>query len=568
MLSGDLCTRARSGLARLSWPRIVAILAVVAASLVIYQRQLVGLDFYDEAFSAVLPYRFFLGDHPFVDESSFIQPHGLLIYPFFAAFLQMTGSADGIILFSRFLYVLVATAIAFQVYVALRNEMRNDLAILVSVGGTLALYVRVTSLTYYTLATTLLPVGLIFLIHQAHERPRPGWVFLAGLAHGLAILSYPPVIVVAAVSGLLWCAFPARERRLVSLAWFVAGGLSVGLVFAVLGGSVAFETIFGAVKGSEYSRPTFHFWDNAVSFLGVPYKYLHGVLGLIFLFLLYKKRKEAMLWVALTPLWAFVVTQSLGYEIKYYSSYWSFFGPLFFLFTKKTRFEKLIFFLLWVPGMLTGIMYVWGTNWFGPTRLGEGAVPSVVATTALAVLLLLDRAQSRWLAYVPPSLVVLLLARYVYLDTLALAKDGSTSSATTVVEVSYGPFKYLKTSAKKELWLRELSRDVARWENSKGRIFFYPHFPAGYLLTKMRPATRHAIISCWMPNCSTAKEDYQARYHPNNLVVRVDQLYYDDQTRSDLTYPPDHDVDKYVRENHQQVGSGSFYRIFTGHPTK
>nr|MCR5040515.1 hypothetical protein [Clostridia bacterium] len=64
-----------------------------------------GVDRRDEAYYIALAQRFSFGDSPFIDEWHASQFFGFIVMPFYLLFTSITGSADGIILFMRFVYL-------------------------------------------------------------------------------------------------------------------------------------------------------------------------------------------------------------------------------------------------------------------------------------------------------------------------------------------------------------------------------------------------------------------------------------------------------------------------------
>jgi hypothetical protein len=85
--------------ARPSAENAVALLLMFAGVMAAYIRLYYGVDIEDEAFYAVLPYRFVLGDLPFVDELNVQQfSAGLTILPV-KAWIWLQGSTFGLILF-------------------------------------------------------------------------------------------------------------------------------------------------------------------------------------------------------------------------------------------------------------------------------------------------------------------------------------------------------------------------------------------------------------------------------------------------------------------------------------
>ena len=67
-----------------------------------------AIDFSDDSFYVALPYSFTLGHRPIADEVAIHQFAGMMITPFVELFLWVTGSANGLVLYVRHLYVLLA----------------------------------------------------------------------------------------------------------------------------------------------------------------------------------------------------------------------------------------------------------------------------------------------------------------------------------------------------------------------------------------------------------------------------------------------------------------------------
>lgn len=75
-----------------------------------------GVDHRNEAFYSAMPYSFLLGNRPYFDELALHQNAGLLLVPFFRIYLAVVGSADGIIMFNRHLYVAYLTICSVVAY--------------------------------------------------------------------------------------------------------------------------------------------------------------------------------------------------------------------------------------------------------------------------------------------------------------------------------------------------------------------------------------------------------------------------------------------------------------------
>ena len=100
----------------------IAVGAVVVALLI--RRLRFGVDLTDEAFYVAMPYRFFVGDQPFVDEILIQQTAALMSYPLVAGFVETTGGTDGIVLFLRQAHLVFSLGIAGVVALG-ADELRS-----------------------------------------------------------------------------------------------------------------------------------------------------------------------------------------------------------------------------------------------------------------------------------------------------------------------------------------------------------------------------------------------------------------------------------------------------------
>jgi hypothetical protein len=80
-----------------------------------WPRLFIGANHTDEAAYIAMPYRLWLGDRPLIDEYWVSQFPAILLEPFVATYIRLTGSTEGIILFFRHIYLVfsIATALVF-----------------------------------------------------------------------------------------------------------------------------------------------------------------------------------------------------------------------------------------------------------------------------------------------------------------------------------------------------------------------------------------------------------------------------------------------------------------------
>jgi hypothetical protein len=120
--------------------------------------------------------------------------------------------------------------------------------------------------------------------------------------------------------------------------------------------------------------------------------------------------------------------------------------------------------------------------------------------------------------------------------------DGSRSEL--IHRIDSGPFRGIRTSEAHASLIEGLQRDLARFTSAQDRILFFDSFPAGYLFTGLRPATK----TVWgnPPTLPQANALHVLSYNespatPPTVAVQI-QLW-------GMQYPPTHPIMKYLAAN-------------------
>ncbi len=202
-----------------------AAIALAAAALAFtWYRLFFGCDLSDEAFSVLVPWRWSLGDRPFVDEMDLAQVAGFLTYPFVKAFTLVAGdTATGLVLFTRHLYLLFAAGVAAASFLLLRPLLRWQLALAVSAVVVTFIFNAVPNLTYNTLAMGLLTLGFALGLRVVLRGEGRRDAALAGLSHGLAVVAFPTLLFVMPFVAMFFVLAQGRQARALAarLTWEV-----------------------------------------------------------------------------------------------------------------------------------------------------------------------------------------------------------------------------------------------------------------------------------------------------------------------------------------------------------
>lgn len=515
-----------------------------------------GVDFDDEAFYLAMPYRFVLGDVPFVDYLDLQQTAAFLTYPLVKVWYALHGDLDGIVLFHRRLYYAYSLLVGWTVFLCFR---RRHGALAASAAGVLPILfvpLCIPTLSYITLAMGFMSLGLYF-VWMSRDCAHPhGYELLAGGSHALACLAFPPYAAgVLLFFGILMLS-PSASRPRTLLCY----GAPVVIVGTVTG---AFLLALGPEHVAEALRV------NSTSAGGGL-----GKLRIVMAQFLASVRQPWLLvgWIALGmglarwrpaparwlfALWPLVVWWSLKPVPEHMStmpfvSLYALSAPLIWWADPGRRDGRLLM-LIWVPSVAFGALSAWGAaNGFVNSSIG--LAPGAVVTSFLLVSLVAGgeeppRAPWSLLRLAPLVLVGLVLVgathRAVYRDARLSRLDSRVGS---------GPYAGLYTRAANRQLLEQLGSDLLALERPAGRILVYNGFAAGYLLTSMRPATPFV----WLFPMARMRPVYAARYAENadseNLVLHLKYR----------GVHPDDALHALVERTHRKVIERGPYAIYAG----
>lgn len=164
-------------------------LAALSAGLLLHFMLLFSFPYlHDEYFYATIPYRLLQGDSLFRQEWHLSQLSSLFTFLPVSGWIGIRGSADGLLLFLRCLYLTVHTAVAVVTYLHFRKNGKWAIAA-VLLFFTQTPY-RILSLNYnslYAICTLLLTLCL----HSISDHPSSRTSFAAGLCIGCCCVCNP-----------------------------------------------------------------------------------------------------------------------------------------------------------------------------------------------------------------------------------------------------------------------------------------------------------------------------------------------------------------------------------------
>lgn len=444
-----------------------------------------GVSLSDEAFYVALPLRFVLGDRFFIDDQSVVQLSAILTYPVTKFFLMVRGSTDGIILYFRFLYLVMCLVSSLLSYRTLKQVTTHGESILISALLIAFIPWCLPSVSYNTMGSHFFLMGCLVCSYFNYQSPKPSRFLIPGILHGLAPVAVPAYVFPVAAF-LLVLFFQRQRHRGAILFWYFLGLLLVGIAILPILSNLWFSDFAAFKVGLHFAgeRPP---WYRIVRFLVRKQLWTLSTVALIY-FLRRKWDWDLVGILVLVPIAALfaVADQGAAVSLLFLADYASV-GPLILLLCKDRKTLFPLFKLIWIPSFVAGIATAWGST-VGVINVGFGLIGGALFTSAAIVVFLRQVYEGRY-RYVSLGArfgwLVVLIGFFLFHQTDVFFE---TPVATLRTRVAEGPYRGLFTSSAKAQVITELYRDLRNLPDRKEPIYFYRHFPAGYLLAMRRPA--------------------------------------------------------------------------------
>jgi hypothetical protein len=388
--------------------------AVVATAVVLtWLRLFIGMDLRDESFYVLVPWRWALGDKPFVQEQVPAQIPGFLMYPFVKLFAVLRDyDVTGYVLYMRHLYLLMMIGIAVAVFLLLRGLVRWELGTLAATVYVTYIFWATPQLSYNTMALAFLTLSATLGSWVVVAGKGRGYAMAAGAALGLAVVAYPSLLFIVPFCAVFFVF--AHGRRAAAMvaqgafvhppdpegpptgkaawrslsAWVLGGALvlvPLGLVMLSFGprnllrswqgtmsGARLLHQLGGASKALEVAQGFWRF------FTWRPYLIVAALLVYL-VFLRWPRVGRALLAALPVALW--LAAQRPMLWASGYVQIYAFMTPYLYLFIPRERRETGAKFLIWVwaPAMIAGAMTAY-TSAAGFVNSAVGFAPALVAS--------------------------------------------------------------------------------------------------------------------------------------------------------------------------------------------
>ena len=478
------------------------------------------------------------------------QTAALLVYPFAKLFTVLTGSVDGLVLFLRFIYLLMACAAGSCFYKLVRETHGRTVATFASLTVVTFIPFSLPSPSYNTIGMLSMicafsSCGVFFLRRSSeHAQAPPHWRWAVGSAFAwtVSVIAYPPLFLVQVIL-LLGLMFANRKN--------VPFGSLIKYLFLCVFTQAAGLAILVGTYGIGRMYDMFQFTNASLqvtSGIGEKLKYfgnvflLHPWFGLasamsllVGIALTKKHRPLAIDYVIVLIIFSFLVLSLLAGPALYTQSHDFVFllailgAPLCISAqgtppgTKTTPLRSQIMRLLLFVGLLAGLMTsLTATNGLVNFAVGGSfamalgitlAIPERKSTAVIALHTLLLAGIS--------GLLLWSSFGFIYGEV----RNPLTSDSQRVRE---GIFAGLLTTDQNAYAIRETSKLFSNATSSHGTIAIFGRLPGVYLLTPSKPMT----LSTWdfgqqngtFPAIEKLNADFYAQtaHRPDILAVVSD----------------------------------------------
>jgi hypothetical protein len=499
--------------------RVAAAIVLALALVCAIERIRSGIDLEDEATYIAIPYRFTLGDRPFVDEINPIQTAGFITRPLVALYTGITGGTDGIVLFLRATYLLACAGTAWIAVAFARRFIGLPLALLACTPIVVHMP-GIPNLGYHTLASLGFTGGTFALALGLRRAGGRNWLLLAGVLHALAAVAMQVYVLAAVFAALAAVRWLAPERKLRVLVPYAVAGVITGLVFAPYFVDLGRDTLLYVYHhtrrdGTWLAKAEWVFWKQ-LSVIPNKTGFLIAITALLVATRL-RWAVPALLALVALPFLAYVHRGAIGANCNV--TVLTMTAPFLYFALRERGEARPLFLGIWLPSFVASLCLAWASS-VHVLAEGYAQIPGLVVAAILAVLIARENAVSHalwpslaWTCAVIASLLLHLRSPY---------NDDALARLDT--RMTDGPWRGIATTQAKALHVQAVHDGIRAYENDTQRVMFLTHFPAGYLMTRMRPAASSVwALTCpgeptW-EFCADALERDLHRYGSRGILV-------------------------------------------------
>ena len=467
--------------------------------------------------------RFYMGDSVFLHEWFPTQLISVALLPFYAAYLFITGSSAGVILYFRILYVILSTVDAVVTYRILKQHVSPYMASVSSLLLMFYAHLNIATLSYYTLSVQMYLLSMLLIYH--YQKSAKKWhLVVSGVLFAIAVLALPS-LALAYFAVVLLILILLASVRFIRLPDDIKAGiegpdLSSILKYTFLGiliPAVLFlifllnnVSVTDFIRGLPYvltdeEHGTSLIYPLRKFFISINEVYGYGgyisyllILGsFIASFFKISKDKRFItgVFTADTLLLIYLFTCSFGHTGYIQTTLCLYLIPLFFLTEKR---DMRLFWTLMVSGMVLSLVYSYSSNGYLYVLSMGHFITCIGCIVAADRFMEETRTLSRIYPVILTIVICLSLIQTMTLRIVNIYRDAPVEMLTS--RITEGPAKGLWTTPEhKEAYDRVYSTIMNECQSAdlnstgsgdgRGNIFITRILPWGYMCTDLRCAS-------------------------------------------------------------------------------
>lgn len=484
---------------------------VILTFLLLLYRITLHADVSDEIMNLSISYRITQGDLPFYHIQEAYQIGAIFTAPFVWLFVKLTGGTEGIILYSRVIYILALIGCAMFMWHLLKRYLRKDIAFFLSYIIVFFELFSLFYLWYDSEAVIFCLLGNIFIAkaleQSARLKKRYAYLAIAGIVHCCMAAAHVALIPMAVGTALCLgvLVFFHYEKQISAAVKCVFAYASVPLAVLVLGFLLVLftgnlVTVVEFLKGLLLSRGVgeFHLWETlwsvAESYFSVNPCFLKGTILLLLLYpavLIFPKLFPLLaLGITALPIYnQFVLPHTSVRGVPNYLSYIALWGVLLYLLIrKKETFDRCLLYIFWIPQILAVLFIPLFslTSSYGPIKAWQMCLPGALAALYYMVRVWKEKSEESFgickLLFMAVSLTLLYGGySFVFLNQPAVESQYK--------RMEEGIYKGIKVNPDMEC-MAELQQMIKGYSDGCETILASSGIRPIYLMTDLRPFTR------------------------------------------------------------------------------
>ncbi|MBR5181455.1 MAG: hypothetical protein IKW88_04325 [Clostridiales bacterium] len=504
----------------------------------------------DEAFNVGEAFRALQGNQYLVENWDYFQTGDSFLTPFLFVFYKITGSTDGIILYSRIVFIVLQLLLSVLMYKVLSRFFDRSAAFFSIIIVETAVQFLLFYMWYdnWEVYFRLIGLFLIFYVFSSFgkisNRKAFLLIFMAGVAHACMVYAYPTTIIVYLfVLGVLLF-FKRKQSAKVHnfyVLFYLMGAALVFLIFVIYVLKIGYKNLFvfnsviskvglaSTGRDGYFTLPKI--LSNTILLITKNIKcYLMGlivyVIGLLVLYLLRKNPKRALIYLIVMffgGLVELVYGEAGSLTTGFMMTYLSFYVPPLYLLIRKRsdkrEFYKNLIVIVMLSSYVSGLAYGY-TALNGSLKFACGARPCAIIAILLAYEVL-KQYGSEQLYRIAFSAAATVLVVVNVLNMYGYSFEG-TAPFKCNTRINSGIYKGLLDTSETAERYKTVYHDLGELVRETDKtITCGPYAMEFYLITNLKPNTSNL----WDPNnTELLLEYYDTYYGKPDLIVLHDSV--------------------------------------------